>query len=90
MKLAAFVLTFILASWTLALPAQEAAAPTYEATMNTGSLYGTVDVECILRTWRITGVFACTHGAHRRRHRLLRLQQSHTGPGPEDSGLQGR
>lgn len=63
MKIGAFVLAFLLAAQVTRAPAaQESGAATYEATMNSGALYATVDVECILRTWRITGVFACTHG----------------------------
>ncbi len=64
MKGATFLLAFLLGGLVHGSPApqESAAAATYEGTMNTGALYGAVDVTCILRTWRIIGVFACTHG----------------------------
>ena len=34
----------------------------YEGSASTVSVAGEIDVTCILRTWRITGVFVCTHG----------------------------
>lgn len=42
----------------LTLP-QENARGSYEGTENTASMTLSIDVTCILRTWRILGVFAC-------------------------------
>ena len=49
------VLTFALA---LAMPQERAKLP-YEGTENTASMILSVDVTCILRTWRILGVLVC-------------------------------
>jgi hypothetical protein len=60
MKIGAFILAFLLAAWTVrGSAAQDQAAAPYESTENTGTLYGQVDVSCIVRTFRITGTFAC-------------------------------
>jgi hypothetical protein len=63
MKFGAFVLSFLLFGLVTRAPAApQAEAATYEGVMNSGSLYGEVDTACILRTWRIVGVFVCSHG----------------------------
>ena len=60
MKIALFALSLILASWTLAAPAGHAqGVGSYEGTESTASVAASLDISCILRTWRITGVFAC-------------------------------
>jgi hypothetical protein len=61
MKLAAFALAFIFAAWALAVPPADAqaSAGTYEGTESLTTVYGKIDISCILRTWKITGVFAC-------------------------------
>jgi hypothetical protein len=66
MKVAAFALAFLLAAWVLALPpaAAQVSAGTYEGTESLTALYGKIDISCILRTWRITGVFACPAFPH--------------------------
>ncbi len=63
MRLPALAIAFILASWTLGPSAAHGqGAGTYEGTTSTISLVAEIDISCILRTWRITGVFVCTHG----------------------------
>ena len=65
MKLAVFVLALALSAWTVVPPALAQTGPAslaYEGTESIASVLATLDVTCILRTWRITGVFVCTHG----------------------------
>lgn len=66
MRIAVFVLGFVLAAWILPAPAcvAQAGAGTYEGTESITSVYGKIDITCILRTWRITGVFACPAFPH--------------------------
>lgn len=64
MKASGCVLAFLLGIWTLSAPAARAQSlpATYEGTESIAGIYGKIDISCILRTWRITGVFVCTHG----------------------------
>jgi hypothetical protein len=43
----------------LSVPQQDSKKGSYEGTENVASMILSVDVTCILRTWRILGVFAC-------------------------------
>lgn len=57
----AFVLAFLLSSWTFA---SSEGAGGYEASESVLTIAGGLDVSCILKTWRITGVYACPRFPH--------------------------